>query len=374
MERDYYEVLGVPRTATAEEIKQAYRKLALQYHPDRNKEPDAEERFKEINAAYQVLSDPEKRAMYDRYGTVSPNGAAYTDFRDPFDLFEEVFRNFGGFDFGFGQSSTRPRRGADVRVDVELTYEEAAQGVTREVEVTRQEVCPTCNGSRSEPGSKPERCRECQGAGQVRRVQNTFLGSFVTVVPCSTCGGTGTIIRTPCHTCYGQGRVTQRRKLKVTIPAGVDDGMSVRVGGEGETGERGGPSGNLYVHVHLKPHRYFKRQGQHVLLEVQLNIAQAALGCKIRVPTLYGEQELTVPAGTQPGTVVSLRGMGFPDPRDPRGGSAGDQLVILQVTIPKKLTAEQRELLEKLAQTMGSEVNITQEKTIFERIVEALRL
>ncbi len=369
MERDYYEVLGVSRTATAEEIKQAYRKLALQYHPDRNKEPDAEERFKEINAAYQVLSDPEKRAMYDRYGTVSPNGATYTDFRDPFDLFAEVFGNFG-FDFGFGQSTNRPRRGADLRVDVELTYEEAAQGVEREIEIARQEVCPTCNGSRSDPGSQPERCRECRGTGQVRRAQHTFLGSFVTVVPCPTCGGSGTIIRVPCRECNGQGRVTRRRKMKVNIPAGVDDGMSVRLSGEGEMGERGGPAGSLYVHIHLKPHRYFKRQGQHVLVEVQLNIAQAALGCKIRVPTLRGEQELTVPAGTQPGTVLTLRGQGFPDPR---GGPAGDQLVVLQVTIPRKLTAEQRELFEKLAQTMGSDVNITQEKTIFERIAEALR-
>ncbi len=371
MERDYYEVLGIPRTATAEEIKQAYRSLARKYHPDVSKEPDAEERFKEINAAYEVLSDPDKRAMYDRYGTVSPNGTAYTDFRDPFDLFAEVFGNLGGFDFGFGQSGPRPRRGADLRVDVELTYEEAATGVEREVEITRQETCPTCNGSRSEPGTKPERCTECQGSGQVRRVQRTILGSFVTVVTCPVCGGTGQVIRTPCHTCYGQGRVTRQRKIKVNIPAGVDDGMSVRLSAEGEPGERGGPAGNLYVNIHLKPHRFFKRQGQHVMVEVQLNIAQAALGCKITVPTLRGKQEITVPAGTQPGTVITLRGQGFPDPR---GGPAGDQLVILQVTIPKKLTPEQRELLEKLAQTMGTEPTISQEKTIFERIAEALRL
>lgn len=372
MSRDYYEVLGVSRSATQDEIKRAYRKLARKYHPDVNPEPDAEDKFKEVNAAYEVLSDPQRRSTYDRYGSDAPPGmngfGGGFDFgaRDPFDIFAEVF-GMGGF----SQGGSRPRRGDDIRVRVTLTFEEAAFGVEKEVEVRRLEPCPVCGGSGAEPGTSPERCPECHGTGQVRRVQRTFLGSFVNIAPCPTCHGKGTIIRQPCHRCHGTGRVREAKRIKVSIPAGVEDGMSVRLSGQGEPGDRGAPRGNLYVTLHVKPHSYFRRKGNDVLLDVQINVAQAALGTSITIPTLEGERKFDVPAGTQSGDTFRLRGLGIPRLR---GGGRGDQLVKVQVATPTNLTSEQQVLFKQLAETLGTDVVVDKKQSFGEKIKEVLGL
>jgi len=372
--KDYYSVLDVPKTSSPEEIKKAYRRLARRYHPDVNHESDAEERFKEINEAYEVLSDPQKRAMFDRFGTVSPNGmggmGGFGGFRDPFDIFSEVFGNLGGFGFG-ARGRVGPRRGQDLRTSVTITFEEAAAGVTKEVQVQRLETCQTCGGSGAEPGTQPERCAECGGKGQVRHVQQTFLGSFVNITACPVCRGSGRIVRTPCHACNGVGQSRAQRSLSFHIPAGIDDGMSIRLTGEGEPGERGGPVGNLYVGVRIKSHPYFRRRDNDVLMELQINIAQATLGATVAVPTLAGKQQLTIPAGTQPGTIRRLRGLGIPRLR---GNGRGDQLVVIQVAIPTQLAAEQRELLQKLAHTLGTEIVVEEKQGVVDRIKEALGL
>ncbi len=374
MDRDYYEVLGVSRDASQEEIKRAYRQLARKYHPDVNSEADAEENFKEVNAAYEVLSDPQKRAMFDRYGVDGPPGLGGFDFggmRDPFDIFAEVFGNLGGFG-GFGRSGRAgPRRGGDLRVSVELTFEEAAFGVEKMVDVRRQEACAACNGSGAEPGTQPERCPECNGSGQVRRAQHTFLGSFVNITTCPKCNGKGTIVKNPCHECNGSGRVYAHRRISVTVPPGVDDGVTMRLAGQGEPGDLGGPSGNLYVSLHVKPHTYFKRREDDVIVEVQINIAQAALGDEIMVPTLDGEREITIPAGTQVGTVFRLRGLGTPHLR---GTGRGDQLIVVQVAVPKRLTQRQRELFQELAETLGTEIVIEEKQGFVDRVKEAFGL
>ena len=374
MSRDYYDVLGVSRDASQEEIKRAYRQLARKFHPDVSSEQDAEERFKEVNSAYEVLSDPDKRRMYNTYGTEVPNGFGGFDFgggRDPFDIFAEVFGNLGGFG-GFGQTSrSGPRRGGDVRSSVDITFEEAVFGIEKEVEVQRQEVCPTCNGSGAEPGTSAEQCPECRGAGQVRHTQRTFLGSFVNIVTCPRCNGKGTIVTKPCHECNGQGRVYRRRRIKVAIPAGVDDGVTIRLAGQGEPGERGGPPGNLYVTLNVKPHVYFKRHNNDVILEMQINVAQATLGAAVTVPTLEGERQITVPAGTQSGAIFRLRNLGVPYLR---GNGRGDQLIVVQVATPTRLSARQKELFQELAGTLGTEVIVEEKLGFVDRVKEALGL
>ncbi|MFN2108896.1 MAG: molecular chaperone DnaJ [Anaerolineae bacterium] len=374
MSRDYYEVLGVSRDASQEEIKRAYRQLARKFHPDVSSEQDAEERFKEVNSAYEVLSDPDKRRMYNTYGTDVPNGFGGFDFgggRDPFDIFAEVFGNLGGFG-GFGQTSRNgPRRGGDVRSSIDITFEEAVFGVEKEVNVQRQEVCPTCDGSRAEPGTKVEQCPECRGAGQVRHTQRTFLGSFVNIVTCPRCNGKGTIVTTPCHECNGQGRVYRRRQIRVAIPAGVDDGVTIRLAGQGEPGERGGPPGNLYVTLNVKPHTYFKRHNNNVILEMQVNVAQAALGDSVNVPTLEGERQITIPAGTQSGAIFRLRNLGIPYLR---GNGRGDQLIVVQVATPTHLSSRQKELFHELADTLGTEVIVEEKLGFVDRVKEALGL
>jgi molecular chaperone DnaJ len=368
MAKDYYGVLGVSQDASQEEVKRAYRKLARKYHPDVSKEADAEEHFKELNEAYEVLSDPDKRSMYDRFGTVTPGGFGdFGGFRDPFDIFAEVF-GMGGFgDFGRGRAG--PRRGNDVRVGVSLTFEEAARGLEKEVEVNRRDVCPACEGTGAEPGTQAERCPECNGSGQVRRVQHTLLGSFVNIATCPQCNGQGTVVHTPCAECNGTGRVKVRRRIRVRIPAGVDDGISIRLAGEGEPGELGGPPGNLYISVHVKPHAYFKRQDNNVIVELQVNVAQAALGSVVKVPTLEGERQITIPPGTQSGSIFRLRGLGIPRLR---GNGRGDQLVVVQVVVPSQINAEQRELFQQLAQTLGTEVVVEEKQSFVDRIKDAL--
>lgn len=370
--RDYYQVLGVPRTAGADEVKKAYRRLARQYHPDVNKSPDAEERFKEINEAYEVLSDDQKRTAYDRFGHAGvqgPTGAGYSGFGGF--GFEDIFEEFFS---GFGMGSRRrarqaPRRGADLQYGLTISFEEAAFGCEKEIEILRHETCPRCQGSGAEPGTQPMRCPQCNGTGEVRQVQQSILGSFVNVSTCPRCRGTGEIITTPCSECGGHKVVQVPRTLSVKIPPGVDDGMRIRLAGEGEPGTLGGPAGNLFIAISVKPHPYFRRRDSDVLLELAINIAQAALGDEIAVPTLDGEVPLKIPTGTQSGKVFRLRGKGIPRLR--RNGR-GDQLVIVQVAIPTRLTDEQSQLFKELSKTLGKEVIPQTEKGFFDKIKEAL--
>jgi molecular chaperone DnaJ len=367
---DYYGVLGVAKGATQQEIKKAYRQLARQYHPDVNDAPDAEERFKQINEAYEVLSDPEKRTMYDRFGTVKPGMGGFDGFRDPFDIFAEVFGNLGGFGFGTGRRSG-PRRGRDIRTRVDITFEEAAFGAQKEVNVRRMEICSTCDGSGAQPGTRPERCPECNGSGQVRRAQQTILGSFVNITTCPHCEGSGQVIRDPCEECNGSGKIYRQRKLSVDIPAGVDSGMSLRLSGQGEPGENGGPPGNLYVNINVKPHPFFKRRDSDVLLELKVNVAQAALGTTVTVPTLEGEQELEIPPGTQPNTVLRLRNLGI---AHLQGNGRGDQLVMVQVGIPEQISDHQRALLKELAETLDTEAIVKEKQGFVDRVKEMFGL
>lgn len=365
--RDYYDVLGVGRSATKEDIKKAYRRLAREYHPDLNKSPDAEARFKEINEAYEVLSDDEKRAAYDRYGHAGLQGgfADFGGFTDPFDLFESFFSGFTR-----GTTSRRsPRRGADLRYDLTISFEEAVFGTEKDLEVPRLETCRRCGGSGAEPGTSPIHCPECGGSGEVRRVQQSILGSFVSVVTCPRCGGEGEIVNTPCGECRGHKQVRVARKIHVRIPAGVDEGTQIRLAGEGEPGQYGGPPGNLYVVISVKPHPIFKRRENDILLDLYINVAQATLGDTVRVPTLDGDDTLTIAPGTQNGKVYRLRGKGVPYLR--RNGR-GDQLITIHVAIPRELTAEQRALFEKLAQSLRREqVAPSNGKGFFEKVRDA---
>jgi molecular chaperone DnaJ len=368
-ERDYYEVLGIDRNATEDEIKSAFRKLARQYHPDVNKSPDAEEKFKEINEAYGVLSDPEKRARYDRFGRAGlGETGGYHDYTVDFsDLFEELF---GGFGFSTGRSSRRsPRRGHDLQMQVSLSFEEAVFGVEKEIEFQRDEVCSRCGGSGSEPGTRPIRCSTCGGQGEVRQVRQTFFGSMVQTTICPTCNGRGEVIGTPCHTCRGSGLERKTVRKRVQIPAGVDDGTQIRLAGEGQPGTYGGPNGNLYLILNVQPHQFFKRRENDILLNLDINVAQAALGAEIEVPTLDGKEKLHIPPGTQPGKIFTLKGKGVPYVRG--NGRRGDQLVIVNVEIPTRLTKEQRELFEKLASTLGTTVK-PKEKGFLDWLNEAL--
>ncbi len=371
--RDYYEVLGVGRDADENAIKSAYRRLARQHHPDVNKSDDAEERFKEINEAYEVLSDADKRAAYDRYGHAAtqggfgagPGGAGFGGFPGFGDIFEEFFGGMGGM-----RSAARgPARGADLRYDLEITFQEAVFGAEKEIEIPRQEICPVCQGSGAEPGTKPIRCPQCNGTGEVRRAQQTILGQFVSVSTCPRCNGEREIATTPCTNCRGQRRVQVTRKLAVNIPAGVDDGMRIRLAGEGEPGERGGPTGNLFVVLHVKPHPLFQRQENDILLELPVNIVQAALGAELEVPTLDGTTKLTIPAGTQHGEVFRLRGKGVPILRSSR---RGDQLVGVRVVVPEKLNDKQRKLLNELGESLGLESLGKDNRSLFEKLIDAV--
>ncbi len=364
--RDYYEVLGVPRNATQEEIKKAFRRLARQYHPDVNKSPDAEAKFKEINEAYEVLSDEQKRAAYDRYGHAGASGGfgagGFTDFADINDIFNEFF---GGFARASAQARRSPRRGSDIRYELRLDFMEAVLGAQKEIEVTRSEVCPRCHGSGAEPGTTPVRCPTCNGTGEVRRVQQSILGSFVSVSTCPTCNGTGEVINTPCRQCGGRKYVRVTRTLVVNIPPGVDTGTQIRLNGEGEPGINGGPPGNLYVVISVNPHPFFRRKGDDLIVEVSINVAQAALGDEIEVPSVDGKEKLVIPPGTQSGTAFRLKGKGVPHLRKT---GRGDEIVVVNVQIPQSLTPEQRKLFTELARTLGREVVPQQEKGFFEKL------
>jgi molecular chaperone DnaJ len=362
--RDYYEVLGVGRDASSDDLRRAYRRLAKEFHPDVNKDDGAEEHFKEINEAYAVLSDDERRAAYDRFGHAGVQGLP-TDFGFPFgDIFEEFF----GFGMGARRGRRTPRRGADLRYDLTLDFEQAVFGLEVPIEFTRQEECSRCGGSGAEPGTTPIRCATCQGTGEVRQVRQTFLGSLVNVGTCPTCGGAGETIASPCRTCDGQGLETRKVKRTIPVPAGVDDGTQLRLAGEGEPGLQGGPRGKLIVVVHVRPHKYFHRRGDDILLDVGINLAQAALGARIQVPSVDGDESIQVPPGTQPGKVIRLKGKGVPHLRQ---SGRGDQLVVLSVEIPRRLTDEQRQLFEQLAGTLGTEVT-PHEKGFLDRLRELI--
>ncbi len=373
MPQDYYETLGVSKNATQEEIKAAFRKLARQYHPDVSTEPDAEEKFKQINEAYAVLSDEEKRAAYDRFGHAGVQGAGgvpdWTEV-DLSDIFGDLFSNFGfgGFSGARRRSPNAPRRGADLQKRISLTFEEAVFGTEKEIEITRDETCPRCHGSGAEPGTSPTTCATCGGRGEVRQTRQTILGSMVQVTTCPTCKGRGEVISTPCRECGGRGLVRKTRRKKVAIPAGVDTGTQIRLAGEGQPGVNGGPPGNLYLVINVQPHRYFRRRDDDILLDLNINVAQAALGDEVKVPTVDGDVFLKIPAGTQPGRIIRMRGKGVPHLR---GKGRGDQLVIINVEIPKSLTAEQRALFEQLGKSLGSEVK-PQERGFFDRLKDVL--
>lgn len=373
-ERDYYEVLGVPRTASADDIKQAFRRLARQYHPDVSSDPDAEEKFKEINEAYGVLSDPEKRARYDRFGRagLGNNTGGFHDYTTDFsDLFDELFGAFGFGGFGRGTAGNRrrmPRRGRDLQMSITLTFEESVFGAEKEIVFERDEACSRCGGNGAEPGTTPETCATCGGRGVVRQVRNTIFGQMVQESPCPTCNGQGTVIKTPCSLCHGSGLERRQVSKKVSIPAGVDDGMQIRLPGEGQPGLYGGPNGHLYLVVHVKPHDFFQRREDDIILNLNINVTQAVLGADITIPTLGGEETLHIPAGTQPGKIFTLRGKGIPNVRT---GRRGDQHVVVNVVIPGKLTAEQRDLFEKLSLTLG-ETPQPQKKGFLDKLNEFL--
>ncbi|MGB7338609.1 MAG: molecular chaperone DnaJ [Phototrophicaceae bacterium] len=360
MPRDYYDVLGVAKNSSTDEIKKAFRGLARKYHPDVSKEPDAETKFKEINEAHDVLSDEQKRQRYDRFGHAGVqggaggfggNGQGFGGFED---IFEDLFSSF--VRQGSGGRRTA-RRGADIAVDVSLEFEEAAFGVEKEVEFDRLEVCDVCDGSGARDGSRPVTCPECKGQGEVRQVRQTFVGSVVRVAACPRCGGKGQIIQDPCTNCDGNGRRKKRVKVSVPIYAGVNEGMSMSVPQHGHVGEDGAPQGNLILRIHVKDHAYFKRRESDVILDMPINVAQAALGDKLNIPTLDGDVEMNIPAGTQTGKVFRLRGKGVPRLRsDGSSNSRGDQMVYITVEVPSKLTDRQRELFEELATTMDSAI------------------
>lgn len=366
--RDFYEVLGVGRNASDDELKAAFRKLARQYHPDVNKAADAEEKFKEINEAYGVLSDADKRARYDRFGREGlGNLGGFHDYTMDFsDLVEELFGSFG---FSSGRRSRHsPRRGKDLQMTVMLSFEEAVFGIEKEIEFQREESCSRCNGSGAEPGTSPIRCATCNGQGEVRQVRQTFLGQMVQTSTCPTCNGRGEVISSPCRICRGSGLELKRVKKRVEIPAGVDGGTQIRLNGEGAPGVNGGPNGSFYLALDVKPHKFFKRRENDILLNLDINVAQAALGADIDVPTIDGDVKLKIPAGTQPGKVFHIKGKGVPYLR--RNGR-GDQLVIVGVDIPAKLSKEQRELFETLAGTLGTTAK-PQEKGFLDWLNEAL--
>jgi molecular chaperone DnaJ len=347
---DYYEILGVPRNASSEDIKKAFRQQALKYHPDRNDDPDASEKFKDAAEAYQILSDAEQRAAYDRFGHAGvKNGAGAQGFSG--------FEGFGGFGdifdaFFGGATRSRPRAGRDLEFEVKISFDKAAFGAEERIKLNRVEVCDRCSGSKAEPGTEVERCSTCGGSGQVRRVQRNIFGQFQQVSACSTCGGDGRTARTACSSCRGAGRRRRARTIAVNIPPGVDNGTRIRIRDEGEAGEPGAPAGDLYVYVSVEEHEYFRRSGNDLIVGVEINMAQAALGDTVEIPTLQGARELKIPAGTQSGHIFRVRGEGI---ANVQSGRRGDELVEIIVATPRKLSSRQKELLAELRDSLGED-------------------
>lgn len=369
--RDYYEILGLNKDATTEEIKKAYRKLALKYHPDRNSsDSNAEKKFIEINEAYQVLSDKEKRARYDQFG--SAEGFGGFDFRDfqgrgfsDFGNFSDIVDSFFGTRTRSREDRVRPQRGANLRYNLEINFEDSAFGRETRIEVPHWETCPRCKGSRAEPGSSPQTCPDCNGTGEIRNTQSTLFGQFVNIQTCPRCGGEGKIINSICTNCKGTGKVKKNRIVKVKIPAGVDTGHRLRMGGMGEPGERGGPSGDLYIVIYVKPHKIFKRDGIDIMCNHSISFVKAALGGEIIVPTLEEKAKMKIPAGTQSNTIFRLKGRGIYKIGTKQ---RGNEYVKIIVETPKRMSNEQKKLLLEFAKLSGEELNTIGEKGIFDKI------
>lgn len=368
VKRDYYEILGVDRQASAEDLKRAFRKIAMESHPDRNPGDEAaHERFKEASEAYSVLSDPERRRSYDLFGHAAAGTGAGVDFSDM--PFADIFDTFFGGGFGARARRERSNRGDDLRYDMTIAFEEAYTGAEKQIEVPRLVSCERCHGNGAEPGTGDETCPGCRGSGQIRRAAQSLFGQVVTTVTCPTCGGAGRILKHPCVQCRGQGRIERSKRLAVKIPAGVDTGSQIRLSGEGEAGIRGGPPGDLYVVIRVKPHPQLARHEQDVVYELRVNMVQAALGDHIEIPTLDGPVEIAIPAGTQHGQSFRLQGRGMPDVR---GGRRGDQYVVAQVVIPKDLDPEQKALLRKVGGLTGKPEKVS--KGFFDKLRDAISL
>ena len=372
--RDYYEVLGVQKGASEEEIKKAYKKMARKYHPDLNPgDKDAEEKFKEVNEAYEVLSDSEKKARYDQFGFagVDPNfgaggggygGGAGFDFGDLGDIFGSFF---GG---GFGGGQTRrnpnaPQRGESIRMNLTISFEEAAFGCEKELELDRYESCETCHGSGAAPGTSPETCPDCGGSGVVQTRRQTPMGVFASTAPCSRCGGRGKIIKEPCKDCRGSGMVRRRRKIQASVPAGIDNGQTISIRGQGHAGKNGGPAGDLLVTITVRPHELFRREGTSVLCSAPITFPQAVLGAELEIPTIDGKVKYDIPEGTQSGTTFRLKGKGIPALN---GRGRGDQYVTVYIETPRNLNREQKEALKKFAEAVG-ENNYEERKSFFRK-------
>ena len=372
--RDYYEVLGVDKNATDEELKKAYRKLAKKYHPDANPDnkQEAEAKFKEVNEAYETLSDSQKRRMYDQFGPDGPQGfgggaggpfggqggyysyttSGFDDFEDLRDVFSSIF---GG---GFGARASRganqgPVKGANLRVSIDISFEDAYLGCEKEIILTRNETCETCHGNGAKPGTNPETCQMCHGTGTIKQVQSTILGQMQTQRPCNNCHGTGKVIKEPCETCKGKGIVRKQAKIKIKIPSGIDDGQTIILRGEGEPGERGGSNGDLHIEVRIKKHSIYTRNGDKVLCYIPITFTQATLGAELEIPMVDGSKEkYKIPEGTQTGTKFTIRNKGF---KSVNGNYQGDFIFTVQVQVPKRLSKEQRDLLVELAKTMNEQ-------------------
>jgi len=374
--RDYYEVLGVSKTATDDELKKAYRKLAKQYHPDANPDnkEEAEKKFKEINEAYETLSDPQKRKMYDQFGPDGPQGFGgggaggyystgfdgFSDFGDIGDIFSSFFG--GGFGGRSKKNNNGPVQGADVKSAIDITFEEAFLGVEKEIIITRNETCTTCGGNGAKPGTVIDKCTVCNGTGQVRQIQNTILGQMQTTRTCGTCGGTGKVIKQPCDVCKGRGKIRKQAKIKIKIPAGIDDGQTIVLRGEGEAGSRGGAKGDLYILIRVKKHSIYTRNGNDVYCTIPITFTQATLGANLEIPMVNGDKEVyQIPEGTQTGTKFTIRGKGF---KNVNSASQGNFVFTVQVQVPKHLTKEQRDLLNELAKTMNEQPPV-KKKNIF---------
>ena len=350
--KDYYELLGVDKNASDDEIKKAYRKLAKKYHPDISKEENAAEKFKEIGEAYEVLSDPQKRQQYDQFGHAafdqSAGGGGFGGGFDGFGDFGDIFESFfgGGFGGGFGGSSSRrgPQRGRDIQKAVTISFKEAVFGVKKEISITKNERCSECSGSGAKKGTSPETCSQCNGSGTVRKIQRTPIGNIQTTGSCPQCNGTGKIIKEPCKNCNGNGVERKTKKLEINIPAGIDDGQTITLRGEGEPGKNNGPMGDLYLEVNVLEDKVFKRSGYDVYVELPITYAEATLGAKVVVPTISEKIEMTIPEGTQYGAKFMLKGKGIPYLR---GNGKGNQYVIIKIEVPKKLNQKQKELLKE---------------------------
>lgn len=374
--RDYYEVLGVDKSASDADIKKAYRKLAKQYHPDINPgNKEAEAKFKEANEAYEVLGDSQKRAQYDQFGHAGMNGGGFGGFGGGFEGFDmggfgDIFETFfGGSGFSSSKKTRKgPQKGADLKYAMEINFEEAAFGVEKEITINRMEVCAKCEGSGSKPGSSPSTCQHCNGTGQIQYKQRTPFGQFVNIKTCDVCHGEGKIITNPCEGCSGKGRIRKPVKIKINVPSGIDDGQTISLRSEGEPGVKGGPSGDLYISIRVKQHPIFQRQGNDVICDIPITFVQAALGAELEVPTLDGKVKYTVPEGTQTGSVFRLKGKGIPYLR---GNGRGDQYVKVSVEVPKKLNDKQKAVLKEFAELSGDEFH-EQRKSFFDKMKDVL--